>query len=41
MQFRLPPALLERVDGACEAEGYNRTEYVERAIEERLEKDGR
>lgn len=41
VQFRLHPKLLERVDGACEDEGYTRTEYVERAVEERLEKDGR
>lgn len=41
MQFRLPPALLERLDAVCQAEGYTRTEYVERAVEERLDRDKR
>lgn len=35
---RLPGALVERLDAVCEAEGYSRTEYVERAVVERLGK---
>jgi metal-responsive CopG/Arc/MetJ family transcriptional regulator len=38
---RLPGALVERLDAVCQAEGYTRTEYVERAVEERLAKKGR
>lgn len=38
---RLPGSLVERLNEACAADGYTRTEYVERAVEERLAKKGR
>ena len=36
--IRLPRRTLERLDAVCEAEELTRTEFIESAVEERLER---